>query len=106
MKMTKYQKRAAKHNLTAHTTNNLLHLLCGLTEEVGEIHSIIKRFARGDTQEISHVNLASEIGDVLWYLSQLCEHFDLDLESVAEANLHKLEDRHLRNVLKGSGDKR
>jgi NTP pyrophosphatase (non-canonical NTP hydrolase) len=50
--------------------------------------------------------LARELGDVLWYLSQLATEADLDLEEIAEDNLEKLLSRQERGVLRGSGDDR
>jgi NTP pyrophosphatase (non-canonical NTP hydrolase) len=50
--------------------------------------------------------LARELGDVLWYLSQLATEADLDLETIAEDNLEKLLSRQERGVLRGSGDDR
>jgi NTP pyrophosphatase (non-canonical NTP hydrolase) len=46
------------------------------------------------------------LGDVLWYLAQVCNDCDIDLEAVARENLDKLRDRQERGVLKGSGGER
>jgi NTP pyrophosphatase (non-canonical NTP hydrolase) len=48
--------------------------------------------------------LASELGDVLWYLAQLTTEAGLDLDAIARANLDKLRSRQRRAVLSGSGD--
>ena len=50
--------------------------------------------------------IANEIGDVLWYLAQLCTELKLSLGKVAEENLKKLFSRKQRNVLHGEGDER
>lgn len=50
--------------------------------------------------------LRYEIGDVLWYVSQLSAELGMTLEQVAQSNLDKLHDRKVRNQLAGSGDKR
>lgn len=50
--------------------------------------------------------LVKEAGDVLWYLSAICNELGLDLAEVAYGNLCKLCDRGERNVLQGSGDTR
>jgi NTP pyrophosphatase (non-canonical NTP hydrolase) len=51
-------------------------------------------------------DLALELGDVLWYVSQLASELGLGLDDVAQANLAKLEGRARRRTLGGSGDHR
>lgn len=50
--------------------------------------------------------LIKEIGDVLWYLSALCNELGITLAGAARMNLRKLCDRTARNVLQGGGDAR
>jgi NTP pyrophosphatase (non-canonical NTP hydrolase) len=47
-----------------------------------------------------------EIGDVLWYLSELSSQFGFDLDDVANMNIDKLASRKLRGAIGGSGDNR
>ena len=79
----------------------------GVAGESGEIAEIVKRFARGDYDLAEKKDtLAKEIGDVLWYLSQLARELDLDLEQIAQENLRKIRDRINRGVGQGEGDDR
>lgn len=50
--------------------------------------------------------IKQELGDVLWYVSELATEFGLSLDEIAEYNISKLQDRKERNILTGSGDKR
>jgi NTP pyrophosphatase (non-canonical NTP hydrolase) len=50
--------------------------------------------------------LRLELGDVLWYVSQLATELNLSLDEIAEANLAKLASRVARDVIAGSGDRR
>ncbi len=47
-----------------------------------------------------------ELGDVLWYISQLSSELGYELEEVANANLEKLNSRKIRGKIQGSGDDR
>lgn len=50
--------------------------------------------------------LIKEVGDVLWYLSAICNELDISLMHAARCNLLKLQDRQARKALQGSGDER
>lgn len=86
-----------------------LYCALGLTNEAGEVAGKIKKILRDENCQISELKraeLASELGDVLWYLTQLANELGLNLQDVASQNLAKLQDRAARGVLNGSGDKR
>jgi len=81
----------------------------GLVNEAGEFAGAVKKIYRDSAGVISdeqRAALASELGDVLWYLSQCATILDVSLEDIAAGNLAKLQDRKARGVLGGSGDKR
>lgn len=50
--------------------------------------------------------LYQELGDVLWYISNLAYELGLDLNETAEENLKKLFSRKKRGKIKGEGDNR
>jgi NTP pyrophosphatase (non-canonical NTP hydrolase) len=50
--------------------------------------------------------LAKELGDVLWYVSQIASELELNLSDVANMNIEKLSSRKNREQLSGSGDNR
>lgn len=50
--------------------------------------------------------LQKELGDALWYISQIATELGLSLEEIASANLKKLLSRKESGVLGGSGDNR
>ena len=60
----------------------LEYLTLGLVSEAGEVAGKVKKFIR-DKTDVAHlaVELSAELGDVCWYLSQLCNTFGLDLIS-------------------------
>jgi NTP pyrophosphatase (non-canonical NTP hydrolase) len=86
------------------------YLTLGLTGEAGEIANKVKKFIRDgaaqDEYEAKKIEIAYEIGDVMWYCAVLAAEMGMDLGHVMENNLRKLADRKARGTLSGSGDHR
>lgn len=67
--------------------------IMGIHGEAGEITEIFKKhFYHGHELDIPKVK--SEIGDLLWYLSALCDSVGVTLEEVAKINIKKLKNRY------------
>jgi NTP pyrophosphatase (non-canonical NTP hydrolase) len=81
-----------------------IYLSLGLASEAGEVAGKLKKFIRDGSIDLE--SFISELGDVLWYLTRLCDEFGTNVEELAYSNYRKLEDRKQRNVIKGSGDNR
>jgi NTP pyrophosphatase (non-canonical NTP hydrolase) len=87
----------------------LIYPTLGLVNEAGEVAGKIKKVFRdkdGEINEDTRNALQSELGDVLWYLAQICTELGVSLEEVARANIEKLSDRLERGVIRGDGDNR
>lgn len=88
----------------------LEYLSLGLGSEAGEVLGKIKKAIRDDNGVITperRAEIASEMGDLAWYLAQTATVLGLDLEDdVLAPNIEKLKSRTMRGVLKGSGDNR
>lgn len=82
------------------------YLFPGLAAEAGEVCDKYAKAVRDNNWREFHPALAKELGDVMWFVSQLCNHYGLSLAEVMNANLLKLRDRAARDVLSGSGDNR
>jgi len=80
----------------------IAYLSLGLVSEAGEVAGKVKKQIRDGTQS----NIASEIGDVLWYCAMLANELNVNLGKIMEDNLYKLNDRKTRGTLAGSGDNR
>lgn len=65
----------------------------GITGEAGEVADLIKKSVFHG-HEIDKQNVKKELGDVLWYLSQIATLAGLTLEEVATANIDKLMKRY------------
>ncbi len=80
----------------------IAYLSLGLVSEAGEVAGKVKKQIRDGTES----NIASEIGDVLWYCAMLANELNVNLGKIMEDNLRKLSDRKTRGTLSGSGDNR
>lgn len=79
------------------------YLALGLNGEAGEVAEIIKREIR-DQGSLS--GLSAELGDVLWYVSELARQSGISLSFIARQNLDKLARRNAEGKLGGSGSDR
>jgi NTP pyrophosphatase (non-canonical NTP hydrolase) len=100
-----------------HTTNILpsdkteQYLMTGLASEVGELCSnYAKRLRDVDDETTSKINYIlrqeQELGDICWFISEICTLYELRLDEVAQENMKKLKDRQKRDKIKGDGDDR
>ncbi|MDO8517989.1 MAG: nucleoside triphosphate pyrophosphohydrolase family protein [bacterium] len=111
MEFDEYQKLAAKtafYNLPG-IHYKLMYLSMGLAGEAGEAVDKVKHVVRnqdGNITEEKRELLKKEIGDVLWYASQLALALGLSFDDIAQHNIAKLADRAARGVIQGEGDLR
>lgn len=104
-----YQRESRKTWNLISTDHPIVYPTLGLANEAGEVAGKVKKIFRDKQGEISAEDreaLKYELGDVLWYLTQICTELDLTLQQVAEANLDKLFSRLERNQIRGDGDHR
>jgi len=105
-----YQRESIKTDLNVVVKeSNLAYYALGLCDEAGEVAGKVKKLYRDYDGELSKEykkEIAKELGDVVWYLSQMCTKLGLSLEEVAQMNLDKLKSRLDRGKLTGSGDNR
>jgi NTP pyrophosphatase (non-canonical NTP hydrolase) len=107
--LNSYQRQSRKTWSLIHTDHAIVYPTLGLTNEAGEVAGKIKKIFRDKGGQISEEDrqaLKSELGDVLWYLAQICTELDLSLEEVAQFNLEKLLSRMERGQIRGDGDVR
>ncbi len=87
----------------------IIYPTLGLVNEAGEVAGKVKKVFRDKDGQITPETLEalkSELGDVLWYLAQVCTELGLPLDDVAEYNIAKLYDRLERGKIRGEGDNR
>ena len=109
MDLKTYQERASK---TAIFPNEkaMEYLALGMTSEAGEVAGKVKKLIRDGADkeglEKTKLDIAFEIGDVMWYCSMLAKEIGTNLETICSVNIAKLEGRQKRNALSGEGDHR
>ena len=109
MNFDNYQTEARKTAIYPNKDNNYIYPTLGLVGEAGEFAEKIKKILRDKNGRIdneSKLALKKELGDVLWYLSNLCTEFNFSLNDVAIENLKKLKERSASGKICGSGDNR
>ena len=120
MELNEYQEKAMSTCLPS--CNNFAYMSLGLVSEVGELTGKVAKAVR--KEEITlfgndlycgiqvpkdggaelHKGLIGELGDVLWFVSGICNVLGISLEDVAEANLAKLAERKKNGTIIGNGD--
>lgn len=111
MDFDEYEKLASR-TATIDDSKRLYRLFdlgLGIAGESGELAEKLKKAIRDDGGEITDERreaLKKEIGDVLWYLSQLSRALGYSFNDVAQANIDKLWKRHQEGQIHGSGDNR
>jgi NTP pyrophosphatase (non-canonical NTP hydrolase) len=108
MQLNEYQTQAQLTAVYPRPTSEPAkqYLALKLNGEAGEVAELVGKHMRGDHQPNYTDDLAKELGDCLWYVAMLAEEAGFDLNTIAQMNLSKLQDRQSRGVLKGSGDDR
>lgn len=109
MEINKYQALASR-TINKDLINIQLehHALHGIAGEVGEIHSLYQKIYQGHVFGIEH--LKKEIGDLMWFIAELCTALDLSMDVICEMNIEKLMERYpegfdsKRSLHRSSGD--
>ena len=112
--LDEYQTRAMSTRLDS--CDNVTYMAFGLVAEVGELADKIAKWKRKkeayvtddrlvfDTWQMNevdekHAELMKELGDVLWFVSGIADHFGYSLSEVAEMNLEKLAGRKSKGTI-------
>ena len=113
MQFSEYQKESRTTALYPRVGNNFVYPTLGLVGEAGEIAEKVKKLIRDkqtetpeEVSDADKAEIAKELGDVLWYLSQVASEFGIEFEAIAQGNIEKLRSRKERSTLHGDGDNR
>ena len=98
MELNEYQKeaKASSHVEQGSDISNLLILGLGIAGEAGEVADEIKKLFRDHNAEMTEawkMRVGHELGDALWYISQIASMAGFSLEEVARDNIAKIRAR-------------
>lgn len=108
MTLNEYQE-GARQTAIYPEERKIIYPTLGLTGEAGEVADKVKKVIRDNNDEFSaerRLQIAMELGDVLWYAASLAHDLGYSLDEVAQMNLDKLASRMKRDKIHGSGDER
>lgn len=93
--------------------SDLSYACLGLGGESGEVLEKVKKLfrnrgveQRSDLTAKDREMLVKELGDVVWYVTAICNEIGAELDDVFVMNMQKLADRKKRGVLHSEGDER
>jgi len=69
------------------------HAITGLCSESGELAGLMKKIKFFEAK-IPKINFLDELGDILWYLTDAMNVFEINLEDLIRLNMTKLRARH------------
>lgn len=104
--LDEYQQLALE---TAIYPNPIIYPTLGLTGEAGEVSDKVKKVLRDNDSVFTDdkkLEIAKEIGDVLWFCAILSRDLGYKLSDIGKMNYDKLHSRQLRGKLHGNGDNR
>lgn len=111
MKLSEYQslaRRSDKTPLSSGTDEDpgLLIPFLGLAGEAGQLLAEFKKRLRDGAAHAQFVERVSEeLGDILWYVSNLASKYELNLDEIAQRNLDKTQALYERSSLPLQFDK-
>lgn len=93
MNGNEYQKKAMRTlNKTLTKKEILVNGVMGLSGESGEVIDLVKKHLF-QGHNLEKEKIMNELGDVMWYVAEICEAMDCSLDDVLECNIEKLKKR-------------
>ena len=93
MQVSEYQEQAKRTMANLGHTMDNIHMCLGLQTESAELSDVFKKFIAYD-RPVDWVNVKEELGDLMWYVANLCNINGWNLEDIMETNIKKLEARY------------
>lgn len=104
--MDEYQREALR-TAPQHLDSDLRRATyaLGISGESGEVAEIVKK-ELGHDHETDRLQVAKELGDVLWYVAGLAREYGWSLSDIGQLNIDKLRSRYPDGFDPGKSKKR
>ena len=94
MEANKYQELAMRTvNKELSKKEMLVNGVMGLNGESGEVIDLVKKHLFHG-HDLDRDKIIKELGDVLWYIAEVCSSLDVSIDEVMEKNIEKLAKRY------------
>lgn len=70
----------------------IINACMGLAGEVGELNDILKKHIFHE-KPLDLIHVKKELGDICWYIAEMCDAYGWELEEVMRLNVEKLQKR-------------
>ena len=94
MDIMNYQVKAKRTiNRELQDDERIAELVFGVNGEIGEVTELLKKHIyHGHSLEIK--KLSEEIGDVMWYITNIASLYGIPMTYILDENIKKLEERY------------
>lgn len=90
MEISEYQSKSIRTlSFLDSTLEDNIHMTLGLVTEAGEIADVFKK-KLAYRKEVDWVNVKEEIGDLMFYVANICNINGWDLREILQTNINKL----------------
>lgn len=94
MNFDEYQSLARRtQNAGLSDSDKTFHAITGLASEVGEVMSLFQHSVQ-ESSPLDKLKLKKEMGDIMWFMAELCDCYDWSLDNICALNIEKLRRRY------------
>lgn len=94
MEIKEYQEASKRTNADLGSVlMNELHMVLGMQTEVAEIADVYKKHVAYG-RDLDLINIKEEIGDLMFYVVNMCNIHNWDLRDIMQTNIEKLKARY------------
>lgn len=94
MEIKEYQQQSIRTcaNLDSTLLDNI-HMVLGMQTESAELSDVFKKNLAYN-KDIDWINIKEELGDLMWYIANMCNINGWDLRDILDTNINKLQSRY------------
>lgn len=89
-----FARQGHRENMGQSLRDQFTYYAIGLGSEAGEVLGDLMKFCYYNESKVGRESIILELGDVLWYVANICELLGTNLDEVQAKNIAKLIKRH------------